>query len=297
MPRDAQTGAGVGLLVAGAFVLLWSTGFIVAKLAAPHAPPLTFLLWRFACVVLLLAPLVVWLRVPLPRTWHGWAHAAIAGILLQAVYLGGVWFAIARGMPAGVSALIVGVQPILTAVLVASIGERNSLRQWGGLLLGFCGLLLVLSDRLTLQGVSAMAIAINVLALIGITAGALYQKRWSPTLDLRASALVQFAASFVFLLPLAWWFETLEVRFTPGFWFALGWSVLVLSLGAMTLLLSMIRQGRATDVASLMYLTPPATALMAWLLFGERLGLVAWLGVLVTVAGVALVVVRPPLRT
>ncbi|MFN9211387.1 MAG: DMT family transporter [Betaproteobacteria bacterium] len=271
------------------FVLLWSTGFIVAKLAAPHAPPLTFLLWRFAGVVLVVLPLALAMRAPWPRTPLARLRVAVAGVLLQAAYLGGVWFAISRGMPAGVSALIVGVQPILTAVLAGAVGERVAPRQWLGLALGFSGIALVLSDRLTLQGVGALAIAINLLALAGITVGTLYQKRYCGAVDLRTGTAIQFAASFVVLLPLAAAFETMQVDYAPAFWLALGWSIFVLSLAAMVLLLVMIRRGRATRVASLMYLTPPAPSVLAWALFGERLGLVAWAGVAVTMFGVALV--------
>lgn len=272
-----------------AFVLLWSTGFIVAKYAAPHAPPLTFLLYRFAATVALLLPLIWIGGAAWPRSPWQWLHVAVAGLLLQAVYLGGVWYAIAQGMPAGVSALIVGAQPLATALLGFTIGERASLRQWAGLALGFAGIALVLSDRLTLAGAGWPATAINVAALAGITAGTLYQKKFCGPVDLRTGSAIHFTASFLFLLPFALTTETLRVDYTVEFWLALAWSVVGLSLVAISLLLAMIRRGRATEVASLMYLTPPVTALMAWAGFGERLGLLAWAGVFVTMAGVALV--------
>jgi drug/metabolite transporter (DMT)-like permease len=275
-----------------AFVLLWSTGFIVAKYAAPHAPPLAFLLWRFAAVVIVLLPVIAMTAAPWPRGSSAWVHVAVAGVLLQAVYLGGVWWAIAEGMPAGASALIVGLQPLVTAFFAGAVGERPSARQWLGLLLGFAGVTLVLSDRLTLQGAGGAAVAVNVLALAGITAGTLYQKRYCAGFDLRTGTCIQFAASFLVLLPLALADRGLDVDFAVEFWLALAWSVLVLSLVAMVLLLTMIRRGRATEVASLMYLTPPATALLAWLMFGEALGLLAWTGVLVAMGGVALVLRR-----
>lgn len=271
------------------FVLLWSTGFIVAKYAAPHAPPLTFLLYRFAGIVALLLALVWISGAPWPRSPRQWLHVAIAGMLLQAVYLGGVWYAIAQGMPAGVSALIVGAQPLLTALLGFTIGERVSARQWTGLALGFAGIALVLSDRLTLAGAGWHATTINVAALAGITAGTLYQKKFCGPVDLRTGSAIQFAASFALLLPFALSTETLRVDYTLEFWLALAWSVVGLSLVAISLLLAMIRRGRATEVASLMYLTPPVTALMAWAGFGERLGPLAWAGVFVTMGGVALV--------
>jgi drug/metabolite transporter (DMT)-like permease len=271
------------------FVLLWSTGFIVARYAAPHAPPLTFLLWRFGAVVLVLLPFVVLSSAPWPRNPAGWLHVAAAGILLQATYLGGVWWSIAEGMPAAASALIVGLQPLLTAFAGAFVAERLSVRQWGGLALGFGGVALVLSDRLTLQGVGAMPLLANALALAGITAGTLYQKRFCAGVDLRTGSVIQFGAAFVALLPFVIASGRWQVDFAAEFWFALGWSVLVLSLVAMALLLTMIRRGRATEVASLMYLTPPATAVLAWVLFGEALGPRAWLGVVIAMGGVALV--------
>lgn len=271
------------------FVLVWSTGFIVAKYAVPHAPPLTFLLYRFVGAVALLLPIIWVTGARWPRSVVQWVHVAVAGVLLQAIYLGGVWYAIAHGMPAGVSALLVGAQPLLTAFLARSVGERPSTQQWIGLMLGFGGIVLVLSDRLTLQGVGGLPTAINLVALIGITVGTLYQKRFGGAVDLRTGSAIQFAASFVVLAPFALLTEDGRVDFTLQFWLALGWSVFGLSLVAISLLLAMIRRGRATEVASLMYLTPPMTALIAWLVFAERLGLLAWVGVLVTMLGVALV--------
>jgi drug/metabolite transporter (DMT)-like permease len=270
------------------FVLLWSTGFVVARYAAPHAPPLTFLLWRFGAVVLVLLPLVALSAAPWPRNPAGWLHVAVAGVLLQATYLGGVWWSIAEGMPAAASALIVGLQPLLTAGAGGVVGERISARQWTGLVLGFGGVALVLSDRLTLQGVGTMPLLANLLALAGITAGTLYQKRYCTGIDLRTGSVIQFGAAFVVTLPFVAASGRWQVDFVAEFWLALGWSVLVLSLVAMALLLTMIRRGRATEVASLMYLTPPATALLAWALFGEALGPRSWLGVLITMGGVAL---------
>jgi len=289
---DGQPPRATSTLVAAmpaVFVLLWSTGFIVAKYASPHAPPLAFLLWRYASVVLVLLPVIAITRAPWPRNLASWLHVAVVGVLLQATYLGGVWWAIAAGVPAGASALIVGTQPLLTAFFAGAIGERASARQWIGLVLGFGGVALVLSDRFTLQGVGPLPLAVNVLALAGITAGTLYQKRFGVGVDLRTGSAIQFGASFLVTAPFVLASGHWQVDFAPQFWLALVWSVLVLSLVAMVLLLTMIRRGRATEVASLMYLTPPATALLAWLLFGESLGARAWVGVLVAMGGVALV--------
>lgn len=289
---DGQPPRATSTLVAAmpaVFVLLWSTGFIVAKYASPHAPPLAFLLWRYASVVLVLLPVIAITRAPWPRNLASWLHVAVVGVLLQATYLGGVWWAIAAGVPAGASALIVGTQPLLTAFFAGAVGERASARQWIGLVLGFGGVALVLSDRFTLQGVGPLPLAVNVLALAGITAGTLYQKRFGVGVDLRTGSAIQFGASFLVTAPFVLASGHWQVDFAPQFWLALVWSVLVLSLVAMVLLLTMIRRGRATEVASLMYLTPPATALLAWLLFGESLGARAWFGVLVAMGGVALV--------
>ena len=271
------------------FVLIWSTGFIVAKYAAPHAPPLTFLLYRFAGAIAVLLPIILLTGAPWPRTVRAWRDIVVVGVLLQATYLGGVWVAIALGMPAGVSALLVGTQPLFTALFAFTVGERATRLQWTGLLLGFAGIALVLSDRLTLAGVGPLALTANMVALAGITVGTLYQKKHGGAADLRTGSLIQFAASFVVVLPFALALESMPVDYTVEFWGALAWSVLALSIVAITLLLVMIRRGRATEVASLMYLTPPTTALFAWLLFGERLGTLAWAGVVVTMAGVALV--------
>jgi drug/metabolite transporter (DMT)-like permease len=290
---DRRSWLGAPTIVAtmpAVFVLLWSTGFIVAKYASPHAPPLAFLLWRYASVVLVLLPVIALTRAPWPRNLASWLHVVVVGVLLQATYLGGVWWAIAEGMPAAASALIVGMQPLLTAVLAGAVGERATVRQWMGLALGFGGVALVLSDRFTLQGVGLLPLAVNLLALAGITAGTLYQKRFGVGVDLRTASAIQFGASFLVTLPFVLASGKWQVDFAAEFWLALAWSVLVLSLAAMALLLTMIRRGRATDVASLMYLTPPATALLAWVLFGEALGLKAWAGVLVAMIGVALVV-------
>ena len=291
MSEPTQRGRRAAWLAAAplAFVLIWSTGFIVAKYAAPHSPPLTFLLYRFAGAILILLPIIAITRAPWPDTATAWRDVVVVGVLLQATYLGGVWVAIALGMPAGVSALLVGAQPLLTALLAFTINERASRVQWIGLTIGFACVALVLSDRLTLAGVEPVALAVNLLALAGITAGTLYQKKHAANVDLRTGSLIQFAASFVLLLPFAIATETMVVDYTLEFWLALGWSIVALSLVAITLLLVMIRRGRATEVTSLMYLTPPSTAVLAWLMFGEMLGPLAWAGVLVTMAGVALV--------
>ena len=275
------------------FVLIWSTGFIVAKFGLPYAPPLTFLSLRFLGVLIVLLPLVWLMRAPWPVGVM--RHIAVAGILVQAGYLAGVWCAIKLGMPAGLSALIVGMQPVLTAFAAPLIGERVRGRQWIGLVLGLCGVALVVANKISVIGLGWQSIALCVIALLSITTGTLYQKRHCPHFDLRTGTVIQFAASLVVILPLAVAFEhfslSLEtVEWTWRFVGALLWSVLALSIGAIFLLFALIRKGSATQVTSLLYLTPPTTALMAWLLFGEVFSLVGMAGMLLAVIGVSFVV-------
>ncbi|RJG14536.1 DMT family transporter [Massilia cavernae] len=275
------------------FVFLWSTGFIVAKFGLPYAPPLTFLLLRCVLVLLLLLPWVVLARAPWPSGNIG--HLAVAGVLLQAGYLGGVWCAIKLGMPAGLSALIVGLQPILTAAAAPLIGESVKPRQWLGLALGLAGVGLVVYSKINLSGLSPLAIGFCLLALLSITAGTMYQRHFCPRFDLRTGTAVQFAATVAVLLPLAVLFEDLgpgiaTVKWTPEFVGSLLWSSLALSIGAIFLLFKLLSRNEATSVTSLLYLTPPTTALMAWAVFGEALGLAGVAGMMVAVLGVICVV-------
>jgi drug/metabolite transporter (DMT)-like permease len=277
----------------GLFVLLWSTGFVSAKYGLPYAEPLTFLLLRFALVVALMLPLVLSMRAAWPNSVRQFAHVAVAGVLVQAGYLSGVFCSIHLGMSAGVSALIVGIQPILTAFASAPLfGERLHARQWMGLVLGFGGVLLVVLGRSAISGISPATLSLSVLALVSITAGTLYQKRYCGAVDLRAGSVIQFSAAGLVLLPLALAFETMHVRWTGEFIFALGWLALVLSIGAISLLFVLIRKGAATKVASFFYLTPPTTALMAYAIFGETLNAMAMAGMALAAIGVALVVYR-----
>ena len=277
------------VVIPALFVVLWSTGFVGAKLGLPYCEPLTFLVLRFLCVLAVLLP-VCWLT---RTTWPGATdagHVAVAGVLMQAGYLGGVFTSIHQGMPAGVSALIVGLQPILTAVLGARVlGERTGGRQRAGLALGLLGVLLVVWDKMTLEGVGTAAVSLSVLALVSITAGTLWQKRYCSHVDLRSNSAIQFIAALVLLAPLAALIESHELRWTPEFVFALAWLVLVLSLGASFLLFLLIRRGAATRIASLMYLTPPCAALFAWWLFGETFTLVPAAGMALAVVAVWLV--------
>jgi drug/metabolite transporter (DMT)-like permease len=278
------------------FVLLWSTGFIGAKYGLPYAEPLTFLVVRFVLVIVLLGAVAVLTRAPWPDDPRLIAHLAVSGILVHAIYLGGVFASIHRGLPSGISALIVGLQPLLTASVAGRLlGERVAPRQWLGLGLGLGGVALVLSTRLTglnLDGFGWDAIASAVAALGGITAGTLYQKRFCTGMDLRSGAVIQYAGALVLVGIGAVSFETMHIVWTMDFMLAMAWLVLVLSVGAISLLMALIRMGEAARVASLFYLVPPVTAVLAWALFGEQLGGIGLLGMVVAVAGVALVIRR-----
>jgi len=276
------------------FVLIWASGYVVAKAAAPYADPLTFLLVRYAGVLVFMAILAGIARAPWPSSPREALHIAVAGVGIQAGYLGCIWVAIADGAPAGVVALIVNLQPVLTAVAGPLVGERVSARQWLGLCLGFAGVALVVSSKLGgADGISAAGVALAVVALITMTAGTLYQKRFCPRFDLRTGQIIQFAASFAVTLPFALALEDLRLEWTPSVIAAMLWAIVVLTGGGISLLFVMIRHGAATRVTSYLYLVPPLTALLAWLLFGERFGPIAWAGMAVTIAGVALVVRRP----
>ena len=291
-------------LVPALFVGLWATGFIGAKLGLPYVEPLTFLAVRFLIVALLLAPVVLWRRAGLGG-WANVGHLVMVGLLVHGVYLGGVFISIALGMSAGLSALIVSLQPLLTAVVAAPLllGEKTTRRQLVGLLLGLTGVMLVLADRYALFSGDFSALnfgpdlliplLFSLAALFGITFGVVYQKRFCSTADLWSGVFVQYlaAAAFTGLLALA--FEDNAIVWAGEFIFALGWLVLVLSIGAVSLLMLMIRGGAASQVASLFYLVPPVTALAAFLLFDERLGLWSLAGMVVAVLGVALVVATP----
>lgn len=277
-------------LMPGVFVLLWSTGFIGAKYGLPYVEPLTFLLVRLGLVAVVLTAVALVTRAPWPKSWGEAGRIALAGLLVHGVYLTGVFCAIAKGVPAGVTALIVGVQPLLTGALSGPLlGERVSARQWGGLLLGLVGVALVVSEKVSFDSGNALGIGLAVAALLGITFGTLYQKRHGTAMDLRTGAAIQYAATAAVLAALAPLFETMHIRWTGEFVFALLWLSFVLSVGAIFLLFALIRRGAAARVASLFYLTPPVTAVIAWAMFDERLGLLALAGMAIAVGGVALV--------
>lgn len=277
-------------IMPGVFVLLWSTGFIGAKFGLPYAEPFTFLLWRFAILTVLLSAVALATGAPWPTAREA-GHTALIGLLVHGAYLGGVFAAIGFGIPAGIAALIVGTQPILTALGAGPLlGERVTGRQWIGLLLGLGGVGLVCARKLNFEGADLQGIAACLIALVGITLGTLYQKRHGASMDLRTGSAIQFAASACLMAVLASLTETMEVQWTGEFIFAMAWLVLVLSVGAISLLFILIKRGAASQVASLFYLVPPMTALIAFFLFDETLGWMALVGMGIAVVGVALVV-------
>jgi drug/metabolite transporter (DMT)-like permease len=273
----------------GVFVVLWASGFIGAKLGLPYAEPLTFLALRMFGVVVLLGLFMLIAGAKWPGR-EGALDSYVTGVLMHALYLGGVYISIAKGLPAALSALVVGLQPLLTSTIANRLlGERVAPRQWVGLVLGLFGVYLVVQDKATVGAATPLAWIAAVVGLVAITIGTVYQKRFGSGIDWRPAMFIQYAAAGILFALGATAFESRSVRWTPEFLFALGWLVFVLSFGAIWLLYFLIRRAAATRVVSLFYLTPPVTALMAWSLFGERLAPLALVGMAVCVAGVFLV--------
>ena len=270
------------------FVVLWSTGFIGARLGLPHLQPLTFLLIRYIAVLCCMLPIALLSRAPWPKTaWH-WLHIGVAGLLVHGLYLGGVFIAISKGLPAGVASLVVGVQPLLTAIGAGFfLGATVTVRQWLGLLLGLAGVGLVVANKLG-QDFGALALLPAFVALLAITAGTLYQKKFCPAFDWRTGAVAQFLPTTVLTGIAALLTEHFQIQWVGELYFALGWLVLVLSIGAVSLLNWLIRHSNAVHVASLFYLVPPCTALFAWALFDNTLSGLALVGMALTVGGVYL---------
>lgn len=286
----AARSAGWLRVMPAVFVLIWSTGFIVARYGMPYAPPLKFLSVRYALSVICFLVWARMARVAWPRDRVQWGHLAVTGILMQAGYLGGVWAAVRAGMGSGLIALLVGIQPVLTAVWMSMNGGTIARRQWAGLFLGFAGLVLVVSRKLGQGGeVSVLTMGLALMALLSITAGTLYQKRFLAPCDARSANAIQTAAALLVTLPFAA-LETDSIQWNLASGGAMAWSVLALSLGGSSLLYILIQRGTATAVTSLLYLVPPCTAVMAWLLFAEPITLVTVAGIATTAVGVSLVV-------
>jgi drug/metabolite transporter (DMT)-like permease len=281
------------------FVLIWSTGFVVARFGMPHSPPLSFLAMRYALSLLCFGVWIRVARVAWPRERAQWGHLAVVGVLIHAGYLGGVWAAVKAGIGAGTVALLVGLQPVLTALWMtwrsrdAGSGHaRVAPQQWLGLALGLGGLTLVVWHKLGGGEVTHWNLGLAIFALVSITTGTLYQKRFVKPCDVRSASAIQLLAALAVSLPLAL-LETEPVVWHPQMIGAMAWSVLALTLGGSSLLYLLIQRGAATEVTSLMYLVPPCTATLAWLLFGEAFTWSMGVGMLLTATGVALVVRAP----
>lgn len=275
------------------FVLIWSTGFIVARYGMPHAPPFKFLAVRYALSMACFLPWILLARVKWPTNRTQWMHLAVTGIFMHAGYLGGVWAAVKAGMGSGLSSLIVGLQPVLTVLWLSAMGGKIAARQWAGLVLGFIGLVLVVSRKFGQGGeVDWLNMSLAIGALFSITLGTLYQKRFVAPCDVRTANAVQLGAAFLVTLPLAL-LELEVMHWNTELAGAMAWSVLALTLGGSSLLYLLIQRGAAASVTSLMYLVPPVTAFIAWVLFAEPITAVTIAGTVLTAIGVALVVRQP----
>jgi drug/metabolite transporter (DMT)-like permease len=275
-------------LIYPAFILIWSSGFIIARFGMPYCEPMTFLSMRFIGVCVLMLPIIFWKKITWPNQ-KMIMHIAIAGSLIQFGYVAGVWISVRAGMPSGLSSLIVGLQPILTGLFAYLIAEKVTSRQWIGLFCGLLGVVLVLFAKLHTEGVTINNVLWNVFALFAITFGTIYQKKYCPNFDLRIGSFIQFATSAIISTVAAFLFETQEIEWSNEMIGSLIWSILFISIGAISLLFILIRRGNATKVSSMMYLTPPTTAILAWLMFNEPLTPLIILGTIVTSLGVLLV--------
>ncbi|MCZ4281104.1 DMT family transporter [Kiloniella laminariae] len=281
-------------LAPGSFVILWSSGFVFAKMALPYAETMTLLATRFLiAMALMLVISLIW-KARWPKSMTQALHIAIAGILLHATYLGGVFAAIERGLEAGVAALIVGIQPLLVAFVAGIfLKEKITAKQWTGLVLGVSGVILVVWSKLEDGLGTELGVAIAVIALIGISIGTVYQKRFCGEMDLRTGAVIQYTAAAIPTGILAYFTETMIINWTGEMIFAMAWLVIVLSVGAISLLYLLIRKGAASKVSSLFFLVPPTASLMAWILYDEVFQSAALIGMIMTVLGVALVNLKP----
>lgn len=274
--------------LSGLFVVIWATGFIVAGIVAPRAEPLTFLAARYALSVVVFVGLSLAVRAAWPRDPRAWRDAMIAGMLMHGLYIGGVFWSVSRGLPAGLTALVTGLHPLLTALLAAPLlHERLIARQWAGIVVGVAGVALIVAPKLgPVDGVPPVALAAALLATLSLTLGTIWQKRSRPQMDLRVNAAIQFVGAFAITAPVALLAES--GRFdasSPALWGALAWAVLGLSVGGISILLALLKRGAASKVAPLLYLSPPVAALMALALFGEAIGGLQLLGMVLAVAG------------
>lgn len=295
MPNNRPS---IAFLIPLLFVFLWSTGFVGAKYGLPYAEPFTFLFIRMIIAATLLYAISLYAKSRWPDHFTDYLHVAVVGVLIHGIYLGGVFFAISRGLDAGISALIVSLQPLLTVVLAASfLHEPLTRKKLTGIFLGLAGVTIVIAARgIGADKIIPLGLWFCIFSLCGISAGTVYQKKFCNNIDLLPGVCIQYTANALFLLPVAMQFETMSIDWHWQFLLALVWLVLVLSLGAVLLLMWLIKRGDAGQVASLFYLVPPFTAIEAWLLFNEQLSVAAILGIALCVAGVALVMHKGTIR-
>lgn len=269
------------------FVVIWATGFIVARTVAPYAEPLTFLFVRYVLALLVLVAIVIAVRAPWPRTGREWRDGVVAGILLHGFYLGAVFWSIKHGLPAGIAALVAGLQPLVTGLLAGPVlGEHVSRRRWLGIAIGFIGAALVVFPKLG-GGVPAVPLLVSFLGMLSITLGTIWQKRTAAQVDLRVNVVMQYLGAAAVTIPMILLSENGDIVFVLPVWIALAWAVLGLSIGAIGLLLYLIRHGAVVGVATLLYLVPPVSAIMAYVIFGETLSLVQMIGMGCAAIGVA----------
>ncbi len=271
------------------FVVLWAAGYSVAKVGLQYAEPMTLLVWRYFLVIILLIPFYLILRPPLPNRTIEWLHISIVGILVQVIYFGMSWFAFSQGVSAGVLAIIMSLQPILVAILAPKFAnEHINWLRWVGLILGLAGVIIVIVSRSGIEPATMVGIGFGLFGLFGITAGVLYEKRFGVNHHPVISNLVQFFAGLCVIFPLAYSFETMQVQWNGELIAALAYLVIGNSILAMSLLLAMIRIGEVSRVSALMFLVPPFAAVFGWILLGEEMPHIAWLGMGVAAAGVIL---------
>ena len=272
------------------FLLLWSGGFTVAKVGILDADPLTLLALRYACVVAIIFPLCLIFKPALPKNKHEWMHIAFVGLLIQVIYFGTAYKAFEAGASAGAVALITSLQPIFVALTIPLLSDETvNRRTWIGLLLGLIGSAIVIIANSGVQHISTFALMFSVSALIAITAGTVWEKRFGVSQHPLITNLVQYLVGTGCLLPLAYFTESMSITWTPSFGFALFYLVVCNSILAISLLIMMIRKGEATKVSALFFLVPPMSALLAWIFIDETMAPAAWIGLLVAAAGVWLV--------
>ena len=277
-------------LAAPLFIFFWASGFISAKYGLPYAEPFTFLTLRFLLALTVLIPFLFLSKIEWPKSTSLYFHVIFAGLLIQSTYLTGVFYGIFLGVSTGVMALIVGLQPLVTGALVApALGEKIRSSQWFGLALGFIGLGFVVVEKVDFINQSMFGLLFAIGALAGITIGTLYQKRYCFQVDVRVAVFIQNTSSFFVFGMLAVVFETLKVHWTWNFFFALTWSGIGLSIFGIAIYFFLVKRGAAAKVTSLIYLSPPTTAFMGWLMFNETFTLLALTGLIIAVAGVAIV--------